>query len=302
MTTKKAVLTTGVSMFAAIVLLATPTHAANQADLINSGDGFNFDHSTSTRTNVQVDNTNVSNVMQDINARVETGGNDASRNIGSGNILTGNATVGVGLQVAGNHNDTQIAGINGGTDVNFVDAVNTGDDASLNSRTDRSTDVNVSNDNSSSVSQMGDIRTMTGRNDAGRNVGSGWIDTGAADVAVGLNTNTNNNMTAIGMGGLSSQNGAGLNANSIVNTGDELSGNSDSATRTRVSSNSYNSMNSYQGVSSELMSGDNASDRGVGRSTITSGNSRYAIGSTVQGNHNMTTLGGLMNGLWSMFY
>lgn len=308
MNTIKAIVTTGVSILTAFVLFAAPAaHAVNQADIINSGDDFDFDHSASTRTDVQVDNTNISDVMQNINAHVETGGNSASRNIGSGGnsagILTGNASVGVGLHVTGNHNDTAIAGFNSGNDVNFLDVVNTGDDAELDSRTERSTNVYVNNDNHATVNQMGDIHAMTGNNDANRNVGGAGIVSGNAEVAVGLNTNTNHNMTAIGMGGLSSlnTNGSGLNASSIVNTGDDLEGDSRSETRTRVSSSSYNRLNSYQSVYSHAESGDNDSDRGVGGGLIDTGAARFVLGSTVQGNHNMTMFGSLMDALWNMF-
>lgn len=305
MTTKKTILTTGVSILSAFVLFAAPAaHAAtNQADIINSGDGFEFDHSASTSTDVQVDNTNVMDIMQHVNANVVTGDNSADRNIGGSGIQTGNATVGVGLQVAGNHNDTAIAGFNSGNDVNFLDVVNTGDDAGFDSRTNRNTNVDISNDNRATVHQMGDIRAVTGRNDADRNVGGSQIYTGAADVAVGMNTNTNHNMTAVGMGGLSSLNSAGngLNASSIVNTGDDLDGDSRTDSRTSVSSSSYNSMGSYQHISSDMRSGNNDSDRGVGHSMIDSGNSRFSIGSSVQGNHNMTMFGSLMDVLFGMF-
>ncbi len=307
MTTKKAILTTGISVLSAVVLFAAPgVHAAtNSADIINSGDGFDFSNSAATRTNVDVSNTNVSDVMQHINADVMTGGNSADRNIGNGGgsagIMTGNATVGVGLQVSGNRNDTAIAGMGATGDTNFSDVVNTGDDANVNAMTDRSTFVRLNNSNDASVHQMGMIEAMTGNNDADRNVGGAGIVTGNADVTVGLATNTNQNMTALNLGNMSSQNGAGLNAASIVNTGDDTSVDSNNETQTRVSSDSYNRMSTYQSVYTRLHAGNNDSNRGIGGSMIDTGTSRFNVGAAVQGNHNMTMFGSLMDTLMGWF-
>lgn len=307
MTIKKTLLTTGISVLSAFVLFAVPgVHAAtNSADIINSGDGFDFSNSASTRTNVDVSNTNVSDVMQHINADVMTGGNSADRNIGDGGgaagIMTGNATLGVGLQVSGNSNGTAISGVTGNNDANLTDVVNTGDDADVNAMTDRSTFVRMNNYNDAMVHQMGDIHAATGNNAADRNVGGAGIVTGNTDVSVGLATNMNQNMTALNLGNMSSQNGGGLNAASIVNTGDDMRLDSDHETQTRVSSDSYNRMSTMQHVYTRLHAGNNDSNRGIGGSMIDTGMSRFNVGATVQGNNNMTMFGSLLDALMGWF-
>lgn len=307
MTIKKTLLTTGISVLASFVLFAVPgVHAAtNSADIINSGDGFDFSNSASTRTTVDVSNTNVSDVMQHINADVMTGGNSANRNIGDGgsaaSIMTGNATLGVGLQVSGNSNATALSGVTGNNDANLTDVVNTGDNANVNAQTNRSTFVRMNNQNDAMVHQMGDIQAKTGDNAANRNIGGAGIVTGNTDVSVGLATNANQNMTALNLGNMSSQNGAGMNAASIVNTGDDMRVDSNHETQTRVSSNSYNRMSTMQHVYTHLSAGNNDSNRGIGGSMIDTGMSRFNVGATVQGNHNMTMFGSLMDALMGWF-
>lgn len=302
MTTKKALIT-GISALSAFVFFMAPgAHAAtNVADIINSGDGLDFNSSASTNTNVDVNNTNVMDIMQHIDANVSTGGNDASRNIGDSTIMTGNATVGVGMQVAGNHNTTALTGLGSNADSNLVDVVSTGDDARVSTNTDRNTFVGVRNYNEASVHQMGDIHATTGGNDANRGVGGAGIMTGNADVAVGLSANTNHNATALNLGTMSSQNGAAVNAASLVNTGDDMSVYSDNETRTRVRMENDNRTSMMQHFYSRVDAGENDNNRGIGGSMIDTGMTRLNVGTTIQGNHNTTMFGSLLDALFGWF-
>ena len=288
----------------AIMGLVTPAAfaATDMTSIVNSGDDTHVTTSSSTSTNVNVANTNVANISQQVQAHVNTGHNSADGNIstsGAGtSIMTGNALSQIGLNVDANENQTAIAVSNGDGDSNMTDIVNTGDDADINTSANSTTNVSVKSLNTAFVQQAAKIHANTGHNDADGNIGSGpSIHTGNAVAGVGFDVDVNNNTTAIGLGGgmssLSSHEGG--NMTSIVNTGDDLDTDTNVHTSTSIHSSSKNMMSVMQRIMSHTNSGHNDADDNIGGSGMMTGGAGVQIGSAAEGNSNSSFLGNIMD-------
>ncbi len=79
-------------------------------DIINTGDNINTNTSTTSTTDITVENTNKAFLVQHIAAQADTGSNTASRNIGNqtGIIGTGDAVLAVQTEADANTNKTEV--------------------------------------------------------------------------------------------------------------------------------------------------------------------------------------------------
>ncbi len=303
---------TGVSLLtAAGMLMMGPAAFAlsNGTGIVNSGDGVNVRSNTSSQMNIDVDQRNDANVMQRVNADVNTGHNDASGNIatnggGTAGITSGDAGLNVGLAVEANSNEIGIAGMSQNGGDNFTDIVNTGDDSRINTSTDTRTNVNVDSRNSSFVRQNIDSHMNTGYNSANDNIGGGGeIMTGEAVANVGLEAALNQNQIGISMGNSDMGSASAMNDTIVTNTGDDLDSDTRVNTRSDIFVRSSNRMSSEQHVSSHSNSGWNDAMDNIGgnSSSLMSGNAGMNSGASVMGNLNTTFLGSMWDSFMSMF-
>jgi len=189
---------------------------ADSTDVVNTGNHVTVDNGSSSSTNVNVTNNNTANVSQSSDNHVNTGGNDANRNIGDTSVSTGNATVGNAFDTKVNSNSTNISNV-GNTSNNSTTLTNTGDHVLLFGNGGDTTNVRVTNNNNADISQHASNYVNTGGNDANRNIGDVNIDTGNASVANVFSAYANKNVTDIsGVGG------HGHDSLDITNTGDHV--------------------------------------------------------------------------------
>jgi len=189
---------------------------ADSTDVVNTGNHVTVGGGSSDTTNVNVSNSNTAVVSQSSDNNVNTGGNDANRNIGDVSVHTGDATVGNAFETKVNSNATNVSNV-GNHSNDSTTVTNTGDHLLLFGTGGDSTNVNVSNQNTAYISQSANNHVNTGNNDANRNIGDVSIHSGDAAVSNVFSAQANKNMTNIsGVGGHSSDN------LDITNTGDHV--------------------------------------------------------------------------------
>lgn len=92
----------------AVSLGMMATSAMASTSFVNTGDWVSLHNNRTTTTTVTVRNTNNAYVSQYADNDVDTGDNDANRNIGGGNIRTGSAYISNYFSVRANSNSTNI--------------------------------------------------------------------------------------------------------------------------------------------------------------------------------------------------
>jgi len=200
--------------------------SSNDTKVVNTGNHVNVNAGSNNTTNVGVTNENSAVVGQSSYSNVNTGNNDANKNIGDTHIVTGNAGVSnvFGTQV--NSNQTLIGLGNGnweGGNGDVLGITNTGNNLHVNGGSSNTTNIGVSNYNSAYIMQNAVACVNTGDNKANSNIGLNGADasimTGAANVGNVFSATANANLTGI--------NGAGLflspaNDTNLTNTGNHV--------------------------------------------------------------------------------
>src|SRR5690606_13921599 len=120
--------------------------------------------------------------------------------------------------------------------------VNTGSDADINDSATQNTTVNVSNSNTSTVTQSSFSLANTGGNFTNGNVGGGSISSGDALSSTSMEANANQNQTGIALP-TSSLGGSDVE---VVNTGADLDLNTSNTQNTVVGATNTNIFNGQQ--------------------------------------------------------
>jgi len=281
---------------------------SNDSTLTNTGDHVNLNAGSSNTTNATVVNSNSANVDQSAMSNVNTGDNNANRNIGDTSVRTGNANIGnvFGAQVNGNQTALSGLGAAGNCD-NSLSLTNTGDHVNANGGCNNHTNLTVVNYNQASIDQMAGAFVNTGDNNANRNIGlngaGASVMTGAANIGNLFSAEANGNVTGInGLGG-SAQ---GVNSD-VTNTGDHLVSNAGTHVVTNVTVSNANGAEVSQNTVNCVTTGDNAANRNIALdglgSHIGSGNTALTSAFLAGANWNWTMIGGNagMPSSWWMF-
>lgn len=248
---------------AAGVSLAFFATTAAFADTTTTNTGNNVDvNAGSTNTSVvTVDNHNTAYTTQVSNSNVNTGGNEANRNIGNTSIRSGNATVNNAESVTANANQTAISGVGSHSGSNDSSLVNTGNHVDLDAGNSNTTVVGVTNNNRAYATQMAYSNVNTGDNQANRNIGNTSITSGAAGVTNVFGIDVNRNNTSISNVGAGFGNGNDLD---IVNTGNHLDVNGGNTNTLVLGVSNYNDAMLMQMSNSCVNTGYNEANRNIG--------------------------------------
>lgn len=167
---------------------------------------------------VTVDNKNVADVKNDIDASSSTGGNTAKSNTGPAFIRTGNGSLGVTAETHVNDNWTKVDSGAGSTGTSTAGNYTTGAFSDNSVTLNNNSDIVVRNYNDMLVKNYVDANVETGDNWASYNTLGGDIVTGKAQGGVDVNTEGNINTTSVqqAMGGF-----ANMGSNSITGAGSE---------------------------------------------------------------------------------
>jgi hypothetical protein len=275
------------------------TATSNLTDVVNTGDDLDVNTSANNANFVSVNNSNNAYVNQAVDAKANTGKNDANSNIGGGTINTSGAAVGTELGVKVNKNETAVGGLGAGSLtagslVNATSATNTGDWVDINTSANNSNAVFVSNYNSLYSDQYVNAKANTGYNDANSNIGGGDIHTGPAGVSTGASVEANHNATGIA-GWLGSLSLSG-NVGDFVNTGDDLEANTSVNNASFSDVLNTNELYSYQAVWEKSNSGKNDANFNIGHTFIGTNGAGVGTGLGLTANANWTGIGWL--GSW----
>lgn len=287
------------SAFALSTTLAVPAGAfaaVSDTSVVNTGDDVTVDTTTSQNTSVNVSNSNDATIIQSFTSTSNTGGNSAEGNIGgSTSIDTGNAMSVATFEASGNHNLTGISGLGSSAGVNMVDIVNSGDNADIDSSLNSNLDIGVSNTNTANVIQNFLSISDTGNNTASNNIttGSGGgasIETGNSSATADFAVDVNHNTSALNIGSLSPALGS---STLVTNTGDNADIDSTSDATTNISVDNSNAANISQLLFATANTGNNSGEDNIGNGPDINTGTAAAVGEfMVEGNHNMTGIGG----------
>jgi len=287
--------------------------SANMTDVVNTGNNADINTSTNTNSSIGVSNSNNAVVSQSCGGYLgglsllggmfgggcdaNTGGNDMNDNIGGTHMSTGNAGIAVGADVKANKNNTLIGGGAGnGTVLNGTTITNTGDDASVNASANDNQTVGVANYNTLFVEQVLNAHANTGYNDANDNIGPSAMTTGNAGIETLLGVHANSNATGIG-GNLFP---VLANLDDVVNTGNDLTANTNVNSNSTVGLTGLNSLLSSQHVWEHSNSGHNDTNDNIGGASMGTHFAGVSVGMTSTGNTNANMFGGLLGSLLSM--
>jgi hypothetical protein len=176
--------------------------------------------------------------------------------------------------------------------VNDTSVINSGDHVDVNSSTNTSSTVAVTNTNTATVKQHVDAAANTGGNDANGNISLGGagatINTGAAAVNTALEVQANQNETAIAGG-----NNGTTNLTDVVNTGDGLDVNTSANNANVVAVSNDNYAKVFQGVDAYANTGKNDANNNIGGGTINTSGAAVGTELGVAVNKNQTAVGGV---------
>jgi len=145
---------------------------------------------------VDVSQLNMAVVTNDVDAKANTGKNEANKNTGDASIDTGDSDVEVTVSTDVNNNDLTVDGLGSGD----LSASNekTGADSWNKAKVDVDNNLNIKQGNTLLVDNEVDVCVNTGKNEANKNTGGEpSIDTGDADVMVSLDTTGNSNEATV---------------------------------------------------------------------------------------------------------
>lgn len=259
----------------------------------NSGNGANSNNNTSTNTGseTQVNTQNNADVNNDLVVDVNTGVNDANKNMGSGIIKSGDGTI----------NGSLVNDINN-TVVNLDDlcgcdasagSVNSGNGAGSNNNanTNSNSVIDVTNTNSLNLVNNEDLGVNTGKNEADKNMGDGVIESGDANISfttINFGNNTGVDLQTANFDIVDTRSedliitwptsGWGGTGSGSVNTGNGADSNNNANTNSssNTSIDNTNNLNLDNNVTLYANTGDNSADANMGAGIIDTGDANIA--------------------------
>lgn len=205
-----AALTTGVMLVSSL----TPAFASENSFVV-TGNGYDSKSEVefnSTNTQV-VTQDNKADVSNNVNVNASTGGNEADKNTGGDvKIDTGDAAVSVQIENKLNSNKAKLDCCDSG-DLN-VEVSENGADTYNKVKLNEANTNTLFQTNAANVQNTVNADAKTGKNEANKNTGGDVsIETGDADVIVGVKTVANSNSAVIGGEGSSSDLSAVIKGN-----------------------------------------------------------------------------------------
>jgi len=177
--------------------------ASGDMDVLISGNGVDTDNTVglgvASQTNVtQVNTANIGNL---VTADAKTGKNEAEKNTGGEvTIKTGDASVKVGIENQANSNTAKVGGGGGGLSLS-ARILGNGADSDNDIALKYSRSVSLAQVNTANIANMVFADADTGKNDAEKNTGGDvTIETGDADVEVGIDNMVNFNWADVNCG------------------------------------------------------------------------------------------------------
>lgn len=272
---------------------STPTTFENETptDATNSGNGADSNNDTEVDVNneTQVETVNTADVENNLDVDVNSGNNEANKNMGDGSVTTGDATVDGSLVNDINTTIVNLDDLCGSTCASGGSASNTGNGANSTNNASTSTDstVDINNQNDLYLVNNENIGTSSGSNDANKNMGDGVIVSGDADVTfttVNLGNNTGINVDSVTFnvldnrsedllitfptGGSGSGSGTGA-ANTGNGSGSDNTAASSAANTTTI--DNTNNLILDNNITINADTGNNEADKNMGSGVIESG-------------------------------
>lgn len=164
-----------------LITAGAPDHGSNSAFNEITGP-FSTDYvKIKNRSYVDVDNDNDASIKNWVDVASYTGDNSAEKNTLGGEIITGGADAGVGVNNEANISTTRVLSAFGGFS-NVAGNSITGPGADMRADLENRHDVDVDNDNDAYVKNRVDVASDTGYNEADKNTAGGLIRSGVADM------------------------------------------------------------------------------------------------------------------------
>ncbi len=268
------------------------------SSVTNTGNGSGSrNHSSNDQNNsTEVVDVNNATVVNEQEVDVDTGSNDANKNMGSATVETGNAGVSSGLMTDINNNFITIGDLCGqGCSEAFVAENLKNGNGTLNNADGSLTNlVILNNANNLDLQNYSKLSANTGNNEASKNMGDGTIVSGDADVSFttinfgnnnGINAsvtnydiidNTDSDLWIMFPTGVAS--GAGLGQLGAVNSGNGADSNNDANSSgtsfTEIDNN--NNLVLTNEVNLFANTGHNTADKNMGAGNITTGDANIA--------------------------
>lgn len=274
----------------------------NTTDLVNTGDNTDLMSILNSRKRLEMNTHQDADVEQSTDVESNTGDNKVDGNISPEGdefeLETG--SIGVVTEAGANVNqaksliDLGEGHMNQTTDTMIT---NTGDDATVEVRSNSTTEVRSRTDQEADVEQTTEVEQTTGDNRFQDGIGSGSLFSGNAGFMGSQLFAGNSSMTGIGSGwGMPMS----YSLDDIVNTGDDLS--SETRVRTRVEANleSNQDLSETQEVDHTVETGNNTQEDGIGDYELMSGAAGSQAHSHAEGNQQATVFSGSMNWMLSL--
>lgn len=235
-------------------ITANNTAGINQASVENccnrdatvniSGNGKNSDNNVKLdlENKTNIDQNNDTHVRNDVEAKAETGNNDANDNVGGGvSLKTGNVNSTVNLSTTANANLAEVTGGDSNKGVISAFINGNGADSDNTIKLDVENRTKIDQDNDAHVDNDVDVKAETGDNDVNHNVG-GAVDviTGNADATVAVDNLVNFNAADVDACGCLADlkakiGGNGEDSENKIKFESELKTNPDQYNKTRLS-------------------------------------------------------------------
>lgn len=204
----------------ALLFLLVSTAGADEIAISNNGGGSSNNVQVSNSSSTTATQTNNADVQNNVSNDANTGGNQASSNNGDVSINTGNATSTTDINnqnINTNNFDSSCNCISTSTN---VDISGNGSDSTSAINLGVGSDINISQQNSATITNNVSNYANTGYNSANNNNGDVVIDTGNAFAAVYIK-NKNINLNTDPQGGILNNlsisiNGNGVNSSNLV--------------------------------------------------------------------------------------
>lgn len=193
-------LITGIASIALLLNAFTPLVFADTSLVIsrNGADSENKVEVESSQTTTVVQN-NDAFIKNDVEAKANSGGNEADRNTGDVTIETGDASADVDVENKANLNVADVGCTNCEQDTTVTICGN-GADSENEVELDGSNVTEIHQDNNAKIINKVDVSANSGYNEAKRNSGEVTIGTGDASVDIDVRNAANANMVTIGNG------------------------------------------------------------------------------------------------------
>ncbi len=279
---------------ALLISSAMPAIAANNCSNETTGPlSTNYCTVTNSST-VTVNNINDAKIINNVSAKVNTGGNSASYNTLGGAITTGQASLNASVGNVANINTTTVTGGPSASDNTGSNGI-TGPESDNRVTITNTRVVDVTNSNTALVTNNVDARVNSGFNKADFNTGPASVTTGNSNLDLAVATHVNDNATGISAGA----GGTGGNTADNSTTGPLSTNYVDMFNTSLVTVNNINDMMVANNVKARTNTGRNSASFNTLGGAIDTGNAGAEVGINTEGNINTTTiqqaLGGFVN-------